>query len=108
MTGDRETGPSGQRDAGVIFIGSRHGGGGPAVLQGLRKPAFELADIPGTGDIHREIPAAELLVKIGDLGFRYGRGISSAEQVEIEVKGPAEGVALEIAEPGLVAKQFRP
>src|SRR5438045_8554904 len=80
----RQARSAGSRNAWPVR--SRHRSSHPLFLRRRVEPILEFADVPGAGDVHRDVAALEFLEEVGHLRARdRGRQTLTIEaQVEIE------------------------
>jgi hypothetical protein len=90
-------GPSGPGSGAVIHVLLRRGW----------KPPAELSDLPRPADVHRDVPALELLIEIRHLGAADLRREPIAEQSDVEVEGATEARIGEIGVEPVVAEEGR-
>src|SRR5687768_3055661 len=84
----RETGTTRQRHARPVDAGKRscH----PLVLHCGREAVGEFADLPRSADVHRDVPALELLIEVRYLRSAEGRRQTVAKKTYVEVERLAE------------------
>src|SRR5690606_19219795 len=93
--GQHEAGATGDARAGAIGSGQRHRS--PLVREVWRRPAAELADVPGPREVEGVESAEELVPDVGDLRLRQHRRPALFEHARVEGERVAETGAAEIA-----------
>src|SRR5204862_8367157 len=77
----------------------------PRVLLVGRQAALELADVPGAGDVEREVAAAERVPDVGDGRTRKRRRPAAPEDLDVEAQGATKACAPEIPPAPAIAQE---